>query len=62
VLQWSLVFLLVALVAAIFGFGEIAAPAVGIAKVLFVVFLALGVIALISGFARGRVPSPGPPG
>jgi uncharacterized membrane protein YtjA (UPF0391 family) len=53
--------LLVALVAAIFGFGEIAGPAIGIAKVLFIVFLALGVISLIAGFARGRVPSPGPP-
>jgi uncharacterized membrane protein YtjA (UPF0391 family) len=53
--------LLVALVAAVFGFGEIAAPAIGIAKILFVVFLALGVISLIAGFSRGRVPSPGPP-
>lgn len=60
-LHWSLVFFLVAIVAAIFGFGEIAAGAAGIAKVLFVAFLILGVVSLITGVARGRAPSPGPP-
>ena len=40
-LHWSLVFLVIALVAAVLGFGGLAGPAVGIAKILFFVFIAL---------------------
>jgi uncharacterized membrane protein YtjA (UPF0391 family) len=42
-LSWALTFFLVALVAALFGFGGIAAGAAGIAKILFVVFLVLAI-------------------
>ena len=35
-LGWAVVFLIIALVAAVFGFGGIALASVGIAKVLFV--------------------------
>ena len=45
-LEWVLGFLVLAILAAIFGFGGIARGAAGIAKVLFVVFLVL----LIVGF------------
>jgi len=45
-------FLLVALVAAIFGFGGIASTAAGIAQVLFVVALVLFVLSLFMGFRR----------
>ena len=38
-LYWSVMFLVIALVAALFGFGGIAASAAGIAKILFFVFL-----------------------
>jgi len=38
-LYWALVFFLVAIVAAIFGFGGITAAALGISKILFFVFL-----------------------
>jgi uncharacterized membrane protein YtjA (UPF0391 family) len=51
-LHWSLVFLLIALVAAVLGFGGIAGTAVGIAKVLFFVFLILW---LVMFFARRRI-------
>ena len=48
-LRWSISFLLIAVLAAVFGFGGIAGAAVGIAKVLFFVFLALFVISLLFG-------------
>ena len=38
-LHYAVVFLVIALVAAVFGFGGIAAGAVGIAKILFFVFV-----------------------
>jgi uncharacterized membrane protein YtjA (UPF0391 family) len=40
-LYWALVFLVVALIAAVLGFTEIAIAAAGVAKILFVVFLVL---------------------
>ncbi|QJR13788.1 DUF1328 domain-containing protein [Usitatibacter palustris] len=53
-LYYALVFFIVALVAALFGFGGIAAGAVEIAKILFFVFLILTVISLLFGvFRRG---------
>jgi uncharacterized membrane protein YtjA (UPF0391 family) len=48
-LYWAAVFFIIALVAALFGFGGLAAGAVGIAKVLFFVFLILAVVSLIFG-------------
>ncbi|MEQ1503998.1 MAG: DUF1328 family protein [Myxococcota bacterium] len=55
-LYWSLMFLVVALIAAAFGFGGIAAGAASIAKILFVVFLALAVVSGIAHLARGTAP------
>jgi len=48
-LHWAAVFFVIALLAAVFGFGGIAASAVGVAKILVVVFLVLAVISLIFG-------------
>lgn len=48
-LRWMVVFLIIAIIAAIFGFGGIAGAAAGIAKVLFFIFLALFLIALLFG-------------
>ena len=48
-LGWALVFLTVAGVAAIFGFGGIATTAAGVAKLLFFVFLAIFVVLFIAG-------------
>jgi uncharacterized membrane protein YtjA (UPF0391 family) len=53
-LSWSLSFFIIAVIAAVFGFGEIAADATSIAKVLFFVFLILFVISLLSDLLRGR--------
>ena len=54
-LYWALMFLLVAIIAAVFGFTGIAIAAAGIAKLLFFIFLVLFVIALASHLMRGRV-------
>ncbi len=43
-LHWTLIFLVVALIAALFGFGGIAGTAAWIAKALFVLFLILFVV------------------
>lgn len=46
-LTYAVIFLLVAIVAGILGFGVIAGTAASIAKVLFVVFLALFIVSLL---------------
>ena len=51
-LYWALVFFIFALVAALLGFGGIAVASAGIAKILFIVFLALFLISLVSGLVR----------
>jgi len=53
-LHYALVFFVVALIAAVFGFGGIAAGAAEIAKILFFIFLVLFVVSLVAGlFRRG---------
>ena len=56
-LGWAVTFLIVALIAAVFGFGGIAAVAVDIAKIIFFVAIVLFVIAAIVGLIRGRTPT-----
>ena len=51
-LYYAVVFLVIALIAALFGFTGIAASAVGIAKILFFVFVLLFVVSLIVGLVR----------
>ena len=46
-LHWAIVFFVVALIAAIFGFGGVAGEAAWIGKVLLFVFLALAVISML---------------
>jgi uncharacterized membrane protein YtjA (UPF0391 family) len=48
-LRWALLFLIVAVIAAVFGFGGVAEGATDIAKVLFYIFLAICAILLIAG-------------
>jgi len=52
-LYYAVVFLLIAIVTAIFGFGGIASASAGIAQILFVVFLVLFVGTLILRALRG---------
>jgi uncharacterized membrane protein YtjA (UPF0391 family) len=54
---WALTFLLVALVAAVFGFGGIAGTAVEIAKLIFFVAIVLFAISAVVGLLRGRSPT-----
>ncbi len=51
-LYWAVMFLVIALVAAVFGFGGIASTATGMAQILFVIALVLFVISLFAGFLR----------
>src|SRR5262249_20628826 len=53
-LYWALVFFVVAIVAAIFGFGGIAAGASSIPQVLFFLFLVVAIASLIMGTRRRR--------
>jgi uncharacterized membrane protein YtjA (UPF0391 family) len=58
-LSWALFFLVVALIAAAFGFGGIAGTAAWFAQVLFFVFLVLFAVSMIFGW-RGRAEPPPP--
>lgn len=51
-LGWALTFLVVALIAALFGFGGIAVASAGIAKILFFVFLVLFAVSLVASLFR----------
>lgn len=51
-LYWAAVFFVIAIIAAVFGFGGIAAGAVSIAKVLFFVFVVLFLVSLVTGLLR----------
>jgi uncharacterized membrane protein YtjA (UPF0391 family) len=53
-LGWALTFLIIALVAAVLGFGGIATFAVDIAKIIFFVAIVLFVVSAIIGLVRGR--------
>lgn len=53
-LSWALVFFVVAIIAAVFGFGGIAAGATEIAKILFFLFVILFAVSLVVGLVRGR--------
>jgi uncharacterized membrane protein YtjA (UPF0391 family) len=56
---WALTFLIIALIAAVLGFGGIAGVAIEIAKLIFFVAIILFVIAAVVGLLRGR-PAPMP--
>lgn len=51
---WAITFLIIALVAALLGFGGIAGFAMEAAKLIFFVAIVLFLIAVIAGLVRGR--------
>ena len=51
-LRYALIFFIVALIAALFGFTGIAVGAAEIAKILFFIFLILFVVSLVAGLIR----------
>ena len=55
-LRLAVGFFVLALIAALFGFGGIAAGVAGIAKILFWGFLILFAVALVAALATGRTP------
>lgn len=55
-LRYAVIFLVVALIAGVFGFGGIAAGAVEIARILFFVFIALFILAAVMHALKGGSP------
>jgi len=53
-LHYAVVFFIIAVIAALFGFTGIAAGAVEIAKVLFFIFILLFVVSLVMGLVRRK--------
>lgn len=53
-LRWAFVFLIISLIAALFGFAGISAAAAGIAKVLFFLFIAITVVLFAIAISIGR--------
>jgi uncharacterized membrane protein YtjA (UPF0391 family) len=52
VLYWAAVFLVIALIAGVFGFGFVASASAGMAKVLFFIFVVLFVLSLVTHGVR----------
>ena len=57
-LKWAFTFLVIAIIAAILGFGGIAGTAAGVAQILFYIFIAIFVISLLVGLFAGGGPRP----
>ena len=56
-LRWALGFLVLAVIAAFFGFGGVATASAGIAKTLFILFLVVAAITfIVSLFSARRTP------
>lgn len=51
-LHYAVVFLVIAMIAALFGFGDMASGATDIAQVLFIVFVALAVASFLLGLLK----------
>jgi uncharacterized membrane protein YtjA (UPF0391 family) len=61
-LKWAVVFFIISLIAAAFGFTDIAAASAGMAKVLFTVFFVLFLVFLIAAVFVGKKISGSGPG
>jgi uncharacterized membrane protein YtjA (UPF0391 family) len=55
-LSWSLAFFIIAIIAAVFGFGGIASGAAEIARLCFFFFLVIFAVTLVYGLVTGRKP------
>lgn len=53
-LRWAAVFFVIAIIAAVFGFGGVASGSAEIARVLFFLFLVVFIVSLIWGLVSGR--------
>ena len=59
-LRFAVIFLIIALVAAVLGFGNVSLVAVDLARILFFIFIVLFLISLVAHVVSGRRP-PAPP-
>ena len=53
-LRWALIFFIISIIAAIFGFSGISHATAGVAQVLFYVFLGVFVLMLVLGLLAGK--------
>jgi uncharacterized membrane protein YtjA (UPF0391 family) len=53
-LKWALIFFLISIVAAVFGFGGIAVASADIARILFFIFAVIFVVLLVLGLTIAR--------
>ena len=53
-LKWALIMLLVSIVAAVFGFTDLAAASADVARILFYIFLVIFLVLLVFGLMAGR--------
>ena len=56
-LYWAAAFFVIALIAALFGFSGIAVASVGIAKIIFFIFLVLFLISLVLALFNRKPPA-----
>ena len=57
ILKWALLFFIVSLVAALFGFTDISAASADIARVLFYIFLVIFIVLVVLGVTIFRAVS-----
>ena len=53
-LKWALVFFVVSIIAALFGFTDIAAATADVARILFYIFLVIFIVLLVLGLVISR--------
>jgi uncharacterized membrane protein YtjA (UPF0391 family) len=53
-LKWAVVFFVVSLIAALFGFTDIAAASADVARILFYIFLVIFIVLLVLGLVVSR--------
>lgn len=57
-LRWAITFLVIAVIAAVFGFGGIMAASVEMARILFFVFILLFLFTAVIHIIKGKSPPP----
>jgi len=55
-LDWTILFLIIAIVAAFLGFSGIAGTAVGMAKLIFIISLFIWLLAVVVNILKGKGP------
>jgi uncharacterized membrane protein YtjA (UPF0391 family) len=53
-LKWALVFFVISIIAALFGFTDIAAATADVARILFYIFLVIFIVLLVLGLVVSR--------